>query len=382
MFFHIYKFRLKSMIHQKEEFFWTLIFPILLGTLFFAAFSDISNKTESFHSIPVAVVAEDTSEAPYFTELLDNLSSAEGEEIPFFNINYCDEEEAIKLLEQKDIQGIILMKEGKPTLQIRDNGINETMIKSVIDKYLQTMDVVENMPPEQMGNMEQVITVLTGETALIEKQKLTDGNIDNVMDYFYALIAMTCLMGTTAGQLCAMHIKANLSEIGFRKTVSSAKRSYLIIGDLLATITNLALANALLIAYLKYILKINLGAGYFQLLFISLLGSLIAISIGMLVGSIPKISNGAKVCINIGITLFSSFLSGLMAGGIKNMIEEHCPIINRLNPASLISDAIYSLNIYDNYDKYMKSVVIMITMSVVLLAVSIVIARRESYDSI
>ena len=86
--------------------------------------------------------------------------------------------------------------------------------------------------------------------------------------------------------------------------------------------------------------------------------------------------------INLCITLFSSFLSGLMMGGIKHLIEEYCPIINRINPASLISDALHSLNIYDDYKRYAQCMVIMLVMSAVLLTAGIVIARRETYDNI
>ena len=41
MFFHMYKYRLKTLFNQKEEFFWILLFPIILGTFFFLAFADM-----------------------------------------------------------------------------------------------------------------------------------------------------------------------------------------------------------------------------------------------------------------------------------------------------------------------------------------------------
>ena len=36
-----------------------------------------------------------------------------------------------------------------------------------------------------------------------------------------------------------------------------------------------------------------------------------------------------------------------MIAQIKGAIEKYCPIVNRINPAALISDAIYSMDIYD-----------------------------------
>lgn len=382
MFFHIYRYRLKALFHQKEEFFWNLIFPLILGTCFFAAFGKITERTEGFSTIPVAVVLEQTQDDDYFKEMMDALSeSKEGEEA-FFEVSYVTKEEAEQMLEEKEVVGMVVLKEGKPMLTILENGMDQTILKSVMDKYLQTMDVITKMLPEHPDKLAQVIDTVTRETVYIKDLKLTDGNTDNVIDYFFALIAMTCLMGTTAGQVCVTYIKANLSAIGLRKSVSSAKRMTMILGDMSATYTLSALANALLIFYLTFILKLNLGGSFLEIYAVTLAGSLIGISIGILIGSLPGVGEGVKMGINICFTLFSSFLSGLMMGGIKHVIEQHCPIINRLNPASLISDALHSLNIYDDYGRYTQCMLIMLVMSAILLTAGIVIARRETYDNI
>ena len=382
MFFHIYKYRLKALFHQKEEFFWNLIFPLILATCFFAAFSKITESTEGFSTIPVAVVLEETDGEKYFTEMMDALSESKDGEEAFFAVNYVAKEAAEALLEDKEVAGMIVLKEAKPSLIILENGMEQTMIKAVMDKYLQTMDVITGMIPDHMDRLEQVMEAVSDEVSYIREQKLTDGNIDNIIDYFFALIAMTCLMGTSTGQVCITYIKANLSAIGLRKSISSAKRMTMILGDMAATYSLSALSNAVLLIYLKYILKLNMGGSFLEIYAVTLVGSLIGISIGILIGSLPGVGEGAKMGINLCITLFSSFLSGLMMGGIKYLIEEHCPIINRINPASLISDALHSLNIYDDYAKYAQCMVIMVVMSVVLLTAGIVIARRETYDNI
>ena len=41
MFFHAYKYKLKSLFREKETFFWIMFFPLILGTFFFMAFSKI-----------------------------------------------------------------------------------------------------------------------------------------------------------------------------------------------------------------------------------------------------------------------------------------------------------------------------------------------------
>lgn len=44
-----------------------------------------------------------------------------------------------------------------------------------------------------------------------------------------------------------------------------------------------------------------------------------------------------------------------MIGGIKQSIEKHFSLLNRLNPSALISDALYALNIYDDYKIFYKN---------------------------
>lgn len=382
MFLHIYKYRLKALFRDKFELFWNLIFPLLLGTFFYAAFSNITNSTETFKTISVAVVLENNAQETYFKEMMDDLSESVDGEVPFFDITYTDQTQAEKLLAKEQVDGLIILKDGTPSLTIMENGINQTIIKNVLDKYIQTNEVITGMIPEHLDKLEAVMDAVSSDVAYIRERPLTHGNTDPVMDYFFALIAMTCLMSTTVGQYTAMHMKANLSGIGLRKVLSPANRMAMILGDMCASLTLSAIGNAMLIVYLKYILKLEFGAGFLPIYAVALIGSLLAICIGMMVGFIPKLGEGTKAGINISITLFSSFLSGLMANGIKQAIDRSCPIINRINPASLISDALYALNIYDTYTKYTKCLMIMLAMSVVLIATSLMIARRESYDSI
>ena len=382
MFLHIFKYRVKALLHQKDELFWNLLFPLILGTCFFAAFSNITKSAETFETIPVAVVLEDSAKETYFVEMMEGLSESSGDEVPFFATTYTDLTQGEELLAGEEIEGLIILKDGVPSLTVLENGINQTMIKAVLDKYIQTNAVVNSMIPNHLDKLEAVMEAVTTEATYIRTLPLTHGNTDPVMDYFFALIAMSCLMATTVGQYVAMHIKADLSPIGLRKVISPADRIAMILADMGGSFTLSAVGNAMLIIYLKYILKLEFGAGFLPIYLVALAGSLVAICIGMLVGFIPKLGEGAKLGINISFTLFSSFLSGLMASGIKQAIERTCPIINRINPASLISDALYALNIYDTYEKYTRCLIIMLVMSLVFIFVSLMIARRETYDSI
>ena len=103
---------------------------------------------------------------------------------------------------------------------------------------------------------------------------------------------------------------------------------------------------------------------------------------GIFVGSLGKMKEGAKIGIILGISMVCSFLAGLMNNTMKDIVEKHAPFINRINPAALISDAFYCINVYDDLARYHRSLITLAVMGVVLVTASFLLIRRERYDSI
>ena len=104
--------------------------------------------------------------------------------------------------------------------------------------------------------------------------------------------------------------------------------------------------------------------------------------IGILIGCAGKLSYGVKSGIGVLATLFPSFFAGLMFGGMKNVIEQNAPIINRINPASVLSDAFYCISVYDDAARYHRCILILACMCLICIISSFLLIRRERYDSI
>lgn len=68
-------------------------------------------------------------------------------------------------------------------------------------------------------------------------------------------------------------------------------------------------------------------------------GCVIGVSMGILVCSIGKFSEGIKVGIMLGISMTTSVLAGLVNVQIKHAVDRALPLVNKLNPAAVISDA-------------------------------------------
>lgn len=379
MFSHIFKYSLKVNFRTKETLFWTYLFPILLGTCFFAVFSNITAKTENFSTVKVAVVLEGTNEDQYFKSMADFLAASE---TPLIAPEYVTESKAINMLENEEVTGIINLEKGVPALTILGDGVNESILKEVLNKYMQISYMLQNIDLTDSNALQAIFSQMLNSSTYIKELKLTDGSMDMFTNYYYSLIAMCCLFGSFAGVECASSVKANLSKIGMRNSVSPVKKLSLILGNFIPAYLIQALAGIILILYLQFVLKVNLAGNIPLIILTSLVGTLVGVGTGTFIGSIPKISENVKITLVLTFSLASSFFSGLMIGDIKYMVEDKLPVFALLNPATAISDALYSLNIYDTYTKFFTHLIVLTIYGVLLVLSSYFMTRRESYANI
>ena len=80
MFVHNFKYMLKTLFKNKMLIFWTFAFPIILGTFFNVAFSNIENS-EKFDIIDIAIVNDDNfKNNKIYNEAFKTLSDEKNED--------------------------------------------------------------------------------------------------------------------------------------------------------------------------------------------------------------------------------------------------------------------------------------------------------------
>lgn len=373
---NLFKYEFLSGIRQKEVIFWMMCFPIILSTLFNLAFSNLYEKDEMFAEIPVAVVEEKSNEA--FRTVMEQLSTGDS---PLFTVQYTDREEAMELLEKKKISGIIYAGD-ELSMAVSGKGIVPTIIRSFLEQYTYQKEIIVETAMNAPDKLPAVIETLSAEIDCIDTKELTSGNMDVYASYFQNLIAMVALFGTTSGIFAATSNQGNLSAIGARKCVSPVHKLKAIIVKLAASICVQSLCTFISISYILFILRIDMGDKIPMIYLSGILGSVLGVSLGFFIGSATSASESAKMGMTMGISMTSCFLSGLMVGNMKAVIEENCPIINVINPASIISDLFYCLSIYDDYSRYIERAVLLLIMSVVFAAGGFLMTRRKKYASI
>ena len=80
--------------------------------------------------------------------------------------------------------------------------------------------------------------------------------------------------------------------------------------------------------------------------------------------------------------MLGCFFSGMMGITMKYIIDKHIPIINKINPASMITDGFYSLYYYDTLDRFYFDVASLLGFAFIMITISYFSLRRQKYDSI
>ncbi len=376
MFFHNFKYSLKNAFRQKEFLFWILAFPIILGTFFYVAFNSMYEKESMFNKIPVAIV--ENTENTAFKEVIKELSSGED---AMFDSKFTDSQTALDMLKTNDISGIINV-DSELSLTVSNDGIKQTIIKSFLDQYQIRESIITDTVNNNPQNLQSVIDAMSQEINCNESLSLSNGNMDTYIQYFYNLIAMAAFFGSISGLYIAINNQGNLSAIAARKCISPTNKLTSITASLLASFVAQVICVSIGITYILFILKVDMGDKIPMVYLSGAVGSLTGVTMGFFIGSFGRLNQNVKMAISMSVTMLSCFLSGLMIGNMKSVIEMYVPIVNRINPAALISDLFYCLNIYNDYRRYTEKFVTLLILSVVFTIGGFLLTRRKKYASL
>lgn len=378
MFWHNLKYDFIHTFRVKSFLFWLLAFPIILGTLFHLAFSNMYETETLFSSIPVAVVENQKNEI--FNTVIDSISQ---DDDPLLKAEYLSEEEAMEKLEKNDVSGIIYLNQDI-SLKVSTKGdeMKQTILREFLNSYRANEAIITDTAMNAPEKIQDVMAVLTEEISCNENIKLTDGNMDVYAQYFYNLIAMVAFYGSITGLHVAVENQGNLSSIAARKCISPTHKMTAIVANLIASIAAQMICVIVSISYIMFVLGENIGDKIPLIYLSGMVGAIAGVTFGFFVGSIGRMSENLKSSISMSVTMILCFLSGLMIGNMKIVVEEHFPILNRISPVALICDLFYCLNIYDNYDRYIEKLVSLIVISVIFTVGGFLMTRRKKYASI
>lgn len=383
MFYHNFKYTLKVLLRNKGLLFWTFAFPILLGLLFNMAFKDIESK-EAFDVIDIAIVENAYFENDLvFKESFKALSSEDSNKI--FNITYTNLENAKKLLEEEKITGYLTLTKDLVNVTVTSSGTEETILRFVTEEIESEKEIIYSFligkSQEDSNNFaEEISKIMENTEAKINN--ISNKNLGYTMIEYYTLIAMAALYGGTISMNATNYKLANMNPVGKRTAISPVSKRKMILGSLLASYIVQIIGLSLLFIFTIFVMKVDYGNNLPLVILLGFVGSLAGLSLGIMISSLFKTNENNKDGILISVTMFWCFLSGMMGITMKYVIDKYVPILNKINPASMMTDGLYALYYYETKERYFFDIISLLVFSFIMIIISYRSLRRQKYDSI
>lgn len=373
---HLIKYRMIQTVRQWSLMFWALAFPIILGTFYYISFGS-GDMGEDMEAVPAALVVEG-EETPTVKTFVEYLGQIDGTVI---QVSRMTDQKAQEALGQDQVAGIFYCDE-EPVLAVAGSGIRQSILKSLLDSYCKNASMMVSIAEERPQMIPAAMAAMNDWQEMTKTLSVKGKTMDPNISYFFALIAYACLSGVFLGVQSSTDSQANLSALGARRSVTPTRKFQLVLTDMLVLFFIHFCNVVILTCYIRFVLGIHLGSDVPAILLVVFMGSMIGISLGIAIGCIRRLSFGGKMGVCVFVTLFPGFFAGLMFGQMKDIIEHHCPLFNRINPAAVLSDAFYCIGVYDNPERLAKNLLFLGGMSAVLVLAAWLLVRRECYDSI
>ncbi len=376
---------LKKLLKNKVLIFWTLLFPVILSTIFHMVFEGIKNK-DNFETMKVNYVVDNFNpyDEPFLideilkkAEYERNLEGNEKEIIKVFNLKKTTLVEAEAAF-KKDKTVYLYKENDKFIIKARKQTMSTLVLQSYLDDYSNMIKVSNLLVEESNGTLtfNQALMKHLSSYSYTYYLESGDKSLDYISNYHYTVVAMAIIYGAFLAFEQAKIFRPNSFAFAKRVYVSGASKTKLLISAILTSFLVQVLVVAIFLLILNFIFKIT-----FTNLGLALLAVLLGIALvnikGFFFGIVfNKLSQNAVTAIIILIGTLGGFLSGMMIPTIKYLINVNMPIFSYLNINSLISDSFVRLD-FGNMTKYWLNILSMVIISVVLFTLTIIKFIKE-----
>ena len=417
---HLIGYNIKLLLSNRTLVFWTLAFPILLGLLFKVALGDIVNK-EAFDTVPVAVVNSPAYQGSVFKLAFDDLakgssSQVAGTDKPVLKVHEVKTLEAgRKLLNDEEVSGIVeitgtpeagITKDAKANLTVTTNGMDQTILKTILDEVTQRADMISNLTEREIAakvrahsppgfqNVQpgQPPAFDPAQVAASVQDKLAKSgftlrdrspkSMDLLMAEFFSLLAMAALYGGLFSMTVMNNAQPPLGVIGRRTAVAPTSKAKLIISGIISSYLLQLVGLILLVAVCYFLFDIDFGSNWALTFLLTSLGALVGLSFGVAISALVPGGENMKVGVLIAVTMLGAVLAGMMGGTMRYVVDQKAPLVNKLNPTALITDGFYNLYYHPGFAGFWQDVTLLLIISAVLLGASLLVLRKQRYDSL
>ena len=386
----------KTSIRNTSSLFWVLAFPVILAALMLGIMGNLQDgyTAEAQH---FAIVSDANWKASLGAdELVSSLSKkpkagSDDTQLLIPTTVASRVEADTRLDSQKDIGYLYAGSDGRVNMVLSDReaaniqsdstaseGITVSILSASLVSFNQANSVSSTLA---LPNTQ--ILLQSGRQTYTKQIRLTHINPSMTAPYFFAVLAMACLIGASTAAEMIARTQPNLSALGARRASSPSSKWQQAAGAFLASW--LFSAVSLLVAYIfvRTVCGVQTGGRDPIALAAIAVGTFMATAFGSMMGAIPKLSTETKVGLVIGIDCTLSAFIGLygnLAMDLNNAIQEHAPVLHLINPVKQVSNLFYDIVYYDSLAPFARTCGILAIMAAVFLAICGLFLRKQRYE--
>ena len=386
----------KTSIRNTSSLFWVLAFPVILAALMLGIMGNLQDgySAEAQH---FAIVSDANWKAsPGADELVSSLSKkpragSDDTQLLIPTTVASKAEADTRLDGRKDIGYLYAGSDGLVNMVLSDReaasiqsdstaseGITVSILSASLGSFNQA-----NAARSTLASPNIRILVQSGGQTYTKQIRLTHIHPSMTAPYFFAVLAMACLIGASTAAEMIARTQPNLSALGARRASSPSPKWRQAAGAFLASW--LFSAVSLLVAYIfvRTVCGVQTGGRDPIALIAIAVGTFMATAFGSMMGAVPKLSTETKVGLVIGIDCTLSAFIGLygsLAMDLNNAIQEHAPIFHLLNPVKQVSNLFYDIVYYDSLAPFARTCGILAIMAAVFLAICGLLLRKQRYE--
>ena len=368
-----FKATVRTLLLTPSAVVWTLIFPIVLATVFNFMFEPM-RSTGSVEAVDVAVVADDAWEDSPFSQVVDTLSEADE---PLLAVHpVATEQEARELIAEGSVAGayivdaagnegnaeqsgsdeldaidaagpadaagaasgsgaaagssdvststssagstgaprIILAPAGSGTGSDASYDVNRAILESVATSYLQRVALIEDLSAHDPVALSDPTTIenALGLSVSVREVSLTHAQPDSMVRFYYALLGMASIFAAHLAGESVWRLQPTSSAAGARRTVSSTSRMRLLIPTIGACWAVSTTFLAIAFGYICLTAHIDFSGREGLCIVGIAASSLLSCGIGALVGALPRrMGSDSRRGILTALTCLLSLFAGL-----------------------------------------------------------------------
>ena len=386
----------KTSIRNTSSLFWVLAFPVILAALMLGIMGNLQDgyTAEAQH---FAIVSDANWKASLGAdELVSSLSKkpkagSDDTQLLIPTTVASRAEADTRLDSQKDIGYLYAGSDGRVNMVLSDreaaniqsdSTASEGITVSILSASLVSFNQA-NATSSTLALPNTQILLQSGQQTYTKQIRLTHINPSMTAPYFFAVLAMACLIGASTAAEMIARTQPNLSALGARRASSPSSKWRQAAGAFLASW--LFSAVSLLVAYIfvRTVCGVQTGGRDPIALVAIAVGTFMATAFGSMMGAIPKLSTETKVGLVIGIDCTLSAFIGLygsLAMDLNNAIQEHAPILHLINPVKQVSNLFYDIVYYDSLEPFARTCGILAIMAAVFLAICGLFLRKQRYE--